>query len=53
MSEVARIVVGAVVGVVVGYTGHTLTFLGRIDAVEKSLTRIEARLDTMHAVPAK
>lgn len=47
MSELAKLAAGAAIGAVMGWTGHTLTFIGRLDAVEKTLSRIELRLDTV------
>lgn len=48
MSEqLIRIVVGALMGAVMGWCGNSLTIVGRVDAFEKSLLRIEARLDAL------
>lgn len=53
MNEAAKIIGGALVGAVVAWTGHTLTFMGRIDAVERTLIRIESRLDTINPQTTK
>lgn len=42
---VAKVVGGVIVGAVVGWSASALTIAGRVDAVEKTLSRIEARLD--------
>lgn len=42
-----KIITGAVVGAVVGWSASALTIAGRVDAVEKTLGRIETRLDEL------
>lgn len=42
---VAKVVGGVIVGAVVGWSASALTIAGRVDAVEKTLARIESRLD--------
>ncbi len=44
---VAKVVGGVIVGAVVGWSASALTIAGRVDAVEKTLSRIEARLDSV------
>lgn len=46
---VAKVVGGVVVGAVVGWSASALTIAGRVDAVEKTLSRIEQRLDAIAA----
>lgn len=46
-GNIAKAIMGAVVGVVVGWSASALTIAGRVDAVEKTLGRIETRLDDM------
>lgn len=45
MSDLAARAGLALVGVVIGWSGQALTMTGRMDAVERSLLRIEQRLD--------
>lgn len=42
---VAKVVGGVIVGAIVGWSASALTIAGRVDAVEKTLARIESRLD--------
>lgn len=44
---VAKVVGGVIVGAVVGWSASALTIAGRVDAVEKTLARIESRLDAV------
>lgn len=44
---VAKVVGGVVVGAIVGWSASALTIAGRVDAVEKTLARIESRLDAV------
>ena len=44
---VAKVVGGVIVGAVVGWSASALTIAGRVDAVEKTLARIEQRLDSV------
>lgn len=44
---VAKVVGGVIVGAVVGWSASALTIAGRVDAVEKTLARIEQRLDAV------
>lgn len=45
MSEhVIKAVAGAVVGVLLGWSANALTLGGRVEAIEKSVARIESRL---------
>lgn len=45
MSDFAARAGLALVGVVLGWSGQALTLTGRMDAVERSLLRIEQRLE--------
>lgn len=42
-----KLITGAVVGAVVGWSASALTIAGRVDAVEKTLGRIETRIDEL------
>jgi len=44
---VAKVVGGVIVGAIVGWSASALTIAGRVDAVEKTLARIESRLDAV------
>lgn len=44
---VAKVVGGVIVGAIVGWSASALTIAGRVDAVEKTLARIEQRLDAV------
>lgn len=44
---VAKVVGGVMVGAIVGWSASALTIAGRVDAVEKTLARIESRLDAV------
>lgn len=44
---VAKVVGGVIVGAIVGWSASALTIVGRVDAVEKTLERIESRLDAV------
>lgn len=46
-GHLVKLIAGAVVGAVVGWSASALTIAGRVDAVEKTLGRIETRLDDM------
>lgn len=48
MSDTAlKAIAGALAGAVLGWAGHGLTTLGRVDAIERTLQRIESRLDAI------
>jgi hypothetical protein len=47
LDELARPLVGLVGGAVLGWSAQTLTITGRVDALERSLPRIESRLDEL------
>jgi len=53
MSEHSRAIAGAVgsavLGLVIGWTGHSFTLDGRVVAIEHTLQRIESRLDGIAA----
>ena len=40
-----KAVAAALAGALAGWVGNALTLVGRVDAIEKSLVRIEQRLD--------
>lgn len=44
-EHVAKVIAGALGGAVIGWAGNALTLVGRVDAIEKALVRIEARMD--------
>jgi len=46
-GQLIKLIGGAVVGVVVGWSASALTIAGRVDAVESTLSRIENRLDQL------
>jgi hypothetical protein len=46
-KPVWRAVAASVGGVVMGWSASALTIAGRVDAVEKTLGRIEVRLDAI------
>lgn len=46
-EHAGKAIVGALAGAVIGWTGAALTTVGRVDAIERTLSRIEARLDTI------
>lgn len=43
--------VAGLVGLVIGWGANALTLAGRVDAIERSLTRIEGALFPVHPVP--
>lgn len=47
--QVKATVVTAVVGAVLGWCASGLAVVGRVDAIEKTLARIETRMDTFSA----
>lgn len=51
MNELTSKAAVAAVSLVVGWAGNSLTLSGRVDAIEKSLVRIEARLYAEPAAP--
>ncbi len=53
MEHAAKAVMAALVGTVLGWGGHALTTAGRVDAIERTLQRIESRLDAIAATPAR
>lgn len=50
-EHAGRAIVGALAGAILGWGGHALTTAGRVDAIERTLQRIEARLDTLAGAP--
>ena len=46
-GHIIKLIAGAAAGVVLGWSASALTIAGRVDAVEKTLGRIETRLDDM------
>lgn len=42
-----KLLASLVTGMVVGWSASALTIAGRVDAVEKTLSRIESRLDSL------
>lgn len=46
-GQFIKVVGGALVGAVLGWSASALTIAGRVDAVEKTLSRIESRLDAL------
>lgn len=45
MNDLTKAVAAVVAGGVIGWVANALTLVGRVSAIEASLTRIEARLD--------
>lgn len=51
MTEtVVKAAAGALLGVVLGWVGNSLTFTGRVSAMEKTLERIELRMDQLQGL---
>jgi hypothetical protein len=46
-EHAGKAVIGALAGAVLGWAGAALTTVGRVDAIERTLQRIESRLDGM------
>lgn len=44
-ESLLKAVGAAVLGVVLGWAGNALTLSGRVDAIEKTLARIEAKVE--------
>lgn len=49
-DEVKNKLVSAVAGVLIGWVGQSLALSSRVDAIEASQARIEARLDAVLGV---
>ncbi len=45
MNDIAKALVGAIAGGVIGWSGTALSMGGRVAAIEATLIRIEKRLD--------
>lgn len=45
--QVKATIVTTVVGAVIGWAASGLAVVGRVDAIEKTLARIETRMDSM------
>lgn len=50
METIIKAAAGAAVGVVLGWAGTALTLVGKVGAIEKTLDRIELRLDQIQGV---
>lgn len=44
-ETILKVVISTLSGIVLGWTTQALLLVGRVDATEKALVRIEARLD--------
>lgn len=42
---IAKAVIAAAAGTFIGWAGSALTLTGRVDAIERTLQRIESRMD--------
>jgi hypothetical protein len=46
-SDLLKTLAGAAAGALLAWTGHSFTFDGQLEALTKSMQRIEARLDRL------
>lgn len=46
-ESAAKALAASVAGCMLGWAGSALTTIGRVDAIERTLSRIESRLDDM------
>jgi len=47
MSDLVKAVAGVLAGGIVGWSANALTLVGRVDAIEKSQARVEARVELL------
>lgn len=52
-DDLIKIICTALAGAVLGWVGTSMTLVGRVDAIEAAVGRIEAKFDAIYKVPTK